>query len=154
MEKTRHNKTHEKVSYGSKGLDPESSNAQAMVAEYAVGYCRPPIATRFRPGQSGNRKGRPKGARRKGSIAQETLEQKSSVKDGTGPKASVRDLAYQAIGDKAKSGDIKSLNFLLTRESEQQQPLPPEHPYVRAETALDIIRLYLEHQQATKGEQR
>jgi hypothetical protein len=28
-----------------------------------VGYGRPPLATRFRPGQSGNPRGRPKGAR-------------------------------------------------------------------------------------------
>jgi hypothetical protein len=32
---------------------------------YKVGYSKPPTASRFRPGQSGNRKGRPKGARNK-----------------------------------------------------------------------------------------
>jgi hypothetical protein len=37
---------------------PESSN-------YGVGYGKPPAASRFTPGQSGNRKGRPKGARNK-----------------------------------------------------------------------------------------
>jgi Family of unknown function (DUF5681) len=30
---------------------------------HTVGYGRPPIATRFKPGQSGNAKGRPKGSR-------------------------------------------------------------------------------------------
>jgi hypothetical protein len=37
---------------------PESSN-------YGVGYGKPPEASRFSPGQSGNPKGRPKGARNK-----------------------------------------------------------------------------------------
>jgi Family of unknown function (DUF5681) len=37
---------------------PESSN-------YGVGYGKPPAASRFTPGQSGNPKGRPKGARNK-----------------------------------------------------------------------------------------
>ena len=37
---------------------PESSN-------YEVGYGKPPAASRFPPGQSGNPKGRPKGARNK-----------------------------------------------------------------------------------------
>ena len=32
---------------------------------YEVGYCKPPIAPRFKPGRSGNPKGRPKGARNK-----------------------------------------------------------------------------------------
>jgi hypothetical protein len=32
---------------------------------YEVGFRRPPVASRFKPGQSGNRKGRPKGARNK-----------------------------------------------------------------------------------------
>jgi Family of unknown function (DUF5681) len=32
---------------------------------YEVGYGKPPIASRFAPGQSGNPKGRPKGARNK-----------------------------------------------------------------------------------------
>lgn len=32
---------------------------------YEVGYCKPPIASRFKPGCSGNPKGRPNGARNK-----------------------------------------------------------------------------------------
>ncbi len=34
-------------------------------ADYEVGYGKPPEATRFRPGQSGNPRGRPKGAKNK-----------------------------------------------------------------------------------------
>jgi hypothetical protein len=34
-------------------------------APYDVGYAKPPKSTRFRPGQSGNRRGRPKGSRNK-----------------------------------------------------------------------------------------
>ena len=34
-------------------------------ASYDVGYAKPPAATRFKPGQSGNPKGRPKGAKYK-----------------------------------------------------------------------------------------
>jgi hypothetical protein len=33
--------------------------------DYEVGYGKPPVATRFEPGRSGNPKGRPKGARNK-----------------------------------------------------------------------------------------
>ncbi len=41
--------------------DPAHASTEA--ADYEVGYCRPPLATRFRPGQSGNPRGRPKGSR-------------------------------------------------------------------------------------------
>jgi len=34
-------------------------------ADYQVGYAKPPANTRFKPGQSGNPKGRPKGAKNK-----------------------------------------------------------------------------------------
>ncbi|PWE28761.1 hypothetical protein DDZ14_18825 [Maritimibacter sp. 55A14] len=34
-------------------------------SSYNVGYCKPPQSTRFKPGQSGNPRGRPKGAKNK-----------------------------------------------------------------------------------------
>jgi len=41
---------------------------------YEVGYAKPPTATRFKPGQSGNPRGRPKGAKNKPQqISTETL---------------------------------------------------------------------------------
>ncbi len=45
-------------------LDRKSSGPP----DYAVGYCRPPEATRFAAGKSGNPKGRPKGSRSVGAI--------------------------------------------------------------------------------------
>ena len=33
-----------------------------------IGYRRPPVATRFRPGQSGNPRGRPRGARNLSTV--------------------------------------------------------------------------------------
>ena len=41
---------------------------------YKIGYAKPPTATRFKPGQSGNPRGRPKGAKNKPQqISTETL---------------------------------------------------------------------------------
>lgn len=41
------------------------SRAHVARPGYEVGYAKPPEATRFRPGQSGNPRGRPKGAKNK-----------------------------------------------------------------------------------------
>jgi hypothetical protein len=45
----------------SKGEDVEP-DLEPSLANERVGYGRPPMMTRFRPGQSGNPRGRPKGA--------------------------------------------------------------------------------------------
>jgi len=41
---------------------PESSEQTAKASDYLVGYRKPPDATKFKAGQSGNPKGRPKGS--------------------------------------------------------------------------------------------
>ena len=52
---------------GSKRIDKRRSKALAVrpgnAGDYEVGYARPPAHTRFKPGQSGNPRGRPKGSR-------------------------------------------------------------------------------------------
>jgi len=39
--------------------EPKANEAAAAAADYAVGYGKPPLHTRFRKGQSGNPAGRP-----------------------------------------------------------------------------------------------
>lgn len=53
---------------------------------YEVGYGKPPVATRFKPGQSGNPRGRPKAAKGLKTMVRETLTQKVAVRTGAGEK--------------------------------------------------------------------
>ncbi len=79
-------------------------------------------------------------------MARETLEQKIDIdKDGRPRKLSVRQVAFQRIGEKASSGDLRSMNFLLAKENEERQ-LGSDHSSVPAKTALEIIRGYFERQ--------
>lgn len=55
--------------------------------KYEVGYGKPPVTTRFKPGQSGNRRGRPKGARNKVPALNEERLQDIILEE-----------AYRAIG--------------------------------------------------------
>lgn len=50
--------------------------------DYEVGYGRPPKSTRFKPGQSGNPRGRPKGAKSLPALLEDELNRKVRVRDG------------------------------------------------------------------------
>jgi hypothetical protein len=56
--------------------DPKAFPRPNQDASYDVGYGKPPVATRFKPGRSGNAKGRPKGSRRSkpGDVTVERLK--------------------------------------------------------------------------------
>ena len=90
-------------------------------AGYAVGYGRPPTSSQFQPGQSGNPKGRPKGARNASSMARDALERTINVKEAW-RKMTVRKAAYLRLAERAVAGDAKALDFLLSLESEERAP--------------------------------
>lgn len=52
------------------------------VSDYEVGYGRPPVATRFKPGQSGNPKGRPKASKNLSTLVREKLQAKVPAREG------------------------------------------------------------------------
>src|SRR5262249_42701017 len=51
------------------------AKAKKIPSDYEVGYGRPPQATRFKKGQSGNPRGRTKGSRPVGALLQDILSQ-------------------------------------------------------------------------------
>lgn len=46
---------------------------------YDVGFAKPPVHSRYKPGCSGDSKGRPRGSKNKSTILRETLSQKITV---------------------------------------------------------------------------
>jgi len=85
------------------------------LGNYTVGKGRPPTATRWKPGQSGNPKGRPKGTRNAATMAKAELARKIVVNlNGVKRKMSVAQIAFRRLGDKSTGGDIKAFNYLLT----------------------------------------
>jgi hypothetical protein len=67
--------------------DGEHSDDQQMNrATYAVGYRRPPVHTRFKPGESGNPSGRPKGAQNLKTVFDRILREEISLREGEATK--------------------------------------------------------------------
>ena len=75
-----------------------------------VGYGRPPKRTRFRKGQSGNPKGRPKGTINAASILRKEIMQKVTVREGGKPLTITKlEVVTKALMANAMKGDIRSI---------------------------------------------
>ena len=61
---------------GGNGSDKQPGKHTASEQRYTIGYGKPPEHSRFQKGQSGNKKGRPKGAR---NLKTETIEELSET---------------------------------------------------------------------------
>jgi hypothetical protein len=81
-----------------------------------VGYGKPPRSRRFKPGQSGNPKGRPKGAKNRDTILRELLNSKITMRrDGKARKITVMEGIFHKVVEDSLKGNIKSATFLLNQ---------------------------------------
>ncbi|MFE9084150.1 DUF5681 domain-containing protein [Brevundimonas sp. NPDC003935] len=81
---------------------------------YEVGYGRPPQAAQFKPGQSGNPKGRPKGSKNFLTLFREELDRPVPVTQNgrTRMMSKARVAVIQQV-DKAAKGDAKAFAALM-----------------------------------------
>ena len=80
--------------------------------DYEVGYCRPPVHSRFKDGESGNEKGRPKGRRNVKKELEEIVNKKFKVREGeTEHKLSLLGANVLTHGVKGARGDVRSASL-------------------------------------------
>ena len=82
--------------------------------DYDVGYGKPPKHTQFKPGKSGNPKGRPKQTRNFKTDLQEELQALVTVSEGGKTKTVSRQQAViMRTMEKALQGDPKAVKMLV-----------------------------------------
>ncbi len=82
--------------------------------DYDVGYGKPPVHTRFQPGQSGNPKGRPKGSKNIKTDLMEELGERVLVSESGRKRAVSKQRAMvKSLMAKALNGDTRSVQVIL-----------------------------------------
>jgi hypothetical protein len=95
---------------GSRPAPPETKSP----SDYEVGYKKPPRHTRFKTGQSGNPKGRPKGARNlKTELVEELQEMIRVTESGVRRRVSKQRGVLKSLVAKAVQGDPRAANLVL-----------------------------------------
>jgi Family of unknown function (DUF5681) len=87
----------------------------AKPPDYVVGYRRPPKASQFMPGKSGNPKGRPKGSRPVGAVLQDIIRQKVAVtENGKTRRIPVIEVMFRRLANDAMWSDPRAMKLLLS----------------------------------------
>jgi len=106
--------------------EPGRSATAATSANYAVGYRRPPVGRPFRPGQSGNPHGRPKGVGRNltsviGAAVGKIIAVKGRRRGITKLQATVEQLANRAAQGEPRATQLL-LSLVRTHEAKPDRP--------------------------------
>ena len=121
--------------------------------DYEIGYSKPPKATQFKKGQSGNPKGRPKGSNNLSTDVKAILKAPVPISEG-GKRRNVttQKAVLLRLREKALKGDAKAIDQLVALAGAyNNETLTPS-----ADTALDsddaaVLNGFLARQKSTKG---
>ena len=89
--------------------DAASEMDSPEITNYAVGYGKPPLTRRFKSGQSGNRRGRPRGSKNCKTIVREIANEMHTVtEDGRLRRRSILEFMLLALRNRAAEGDVRA----------------------------------------------
>lgn len=119
----------------------------ATPKQYEVGYGKPPKSTQFKPGQSGNPKGRTKGSKN-GIYTYIKRELNSSITLTDGSKITKEQGFSRQLTNKALRGDIQSQKLLFNihqkaqrKDGEQPVQRITDEQYERIQKVIERMRI-------------
>lgn len=109
----------------------DPAKGDASDGEYQVGYGRPPRDHRFKPGQSGNPKGRPRGSKSFSTHLQEELAELVSLNEnGKSRRMSKKQVLAKQLVNKALAIHAKATGLVLDQITRVEGP-PDQQPSSR-----------------------
>jgi Family of unknown function (DUF5681) len=105
----------------------------------AVGFCRPPLATRFRPGRCGNPHGRPRRPRNLAAMVAEALNERVEVQIGERTRRMSRlEATARHLVENAAKGEGRAIHALVSLlKANERGAAPP--PNAKRNEAADAI---------------
>jgi hypothetical protein len=107
-----------------------------------VGFGKPPEATRFKKGVSGNPKGRPKGSLNVATAFMKALREKVVINEhGQRKTVTKLEAALKQLVNKGASGDLRALAQLidLAKDAEAQQNAPGAQEPVLSDLDQEVM---------------
>jgi Family of unknown function (DUF5681) len=117
--------------------------AAAEETDERVGNCRPPRATRFRPGQSGNPRGRPNRARIVSTLVARAFDETVEAKEnGRVRRITKLEAALTQLVNHAASGDLRATQIALSLlPIDQDRPAPRKPKRIAKSDSLVVAEL-------------
>src|SRR6266567_5595520 len=110
---------------------------------YKVGYGKPPKASQFQRGKSGNPRGRPKGGRNLATdLAAELGEHVTVREDGRPRRVSKQRALIKSLMAKALQGDVRATTAFLALYARVITEIPEEQADALETDELQILRRF------------
>jgi len=110
---------------------------------FKIGYGKPPKATQFKKGRSGNPKGRPKGSLNLATdLAAELGERITVREDGRTRTVSKQRALIKSLVAKALQGDVRAAASLLALYGRLISETPEEQNQPLAQEELEILKRF------------
>jgi Family of unknown function (DUF5681) len=105
-----------------------------------VGYCKPPQNSRFKPGESGNPRGRPRGCLNLETVLQRALDEKVVINENGRCKVMTKlEAAVMQLVNKAAAGDGKAMHYLCQLVVSAEGPVAVEPTAQCSETDQKVM---------------
>ena len=97
------------IDKGGSAPDAPSETDSPEITDYTVGYGKPPLIRRFKVGQSGNRRGRPRGSKNRKTIVRGIANEMHTVTEGDQQRPrSTLELMLLAFRNCAAEGNVRA----------------------------------------------
>jgi hypothetical protein len=111
--------------------------------DYEIGYGKPPIASRFKPGNRANPQGRPRGSGTLAGLLQRALDAPAAITNGKRRRLTKREAMIRSLVERSAGADLAAtkLLFEMLRKADPQAVAPdPAESAPLGKDALTLLK--------------